>query len=387
MSQVDFWYVRFPDGRILRAASTAVLRQELSARRIPLGSTVRRSPSDEWVSLEWTQEFADVVEELMARDRPSFAPTTALGTPPIAPSSSRSANATAHHSATVGSRLDPARLHLVGMRGCLDELLAALDSALAPKKLLLGLIAGLLLGALLLLERTAWFTHPAHGPAVAGVLLAGCFLVFEGLIALLTRLTYIELARLRPARWREVFDEAERLMLWVGVSKLIVWGTVGGLVVLLRWLPYWLGPGTEGVWSTSQQLLAGSVLALAMFVEVLVWPVFVFWWLLPPLLVVEGGTVWSSLWQWLILLRRHLGQVFLYQAMAIALGVLVTTPFLLGIAPLFLPAFSPPEALQGVAHGTRCLLLGLACAPLLTYWITSNVFIYLNLRYGADNRH
>ena len=59
MSQADFWYIRFPDGRVLRAASTVVLRQELNAGHIPLGSTVRRSPSEEWVSLAWTQEFAD----------------------------------------------------------------------------------------------------------------------------------------------------------------------------------------------------------------------------------------------------------------------------------------------------------------------------------------
>ncbi|GEM_PF-1297455 len=386
MSQVDFWYVRFPDGRVLRAASTAVLRQELSARRIPLGSTVRRSPSEEWVALEWTQEFADVVEELAARDRNPATPPNVLGTLPISPSSNRSANAVANHSATVGSRLDPARLHLIGVRSYLDELLAALDSALVPQKLLLGLIAGLLLGALLMLERTAWFEHEGRWPAAAGALLGGCFLVFEALIALLTRVTYLELARLRPARWRQVFDGAERLTLRMIASQLLVWGAIGGLIVLLRWLPHWLGPGTEGMGGKSLQILAGSVLALAMLLEALLWPVFVFWWLLPPLLVVEGSSVWSGLRQWLALLRRHLSGVFLYQAMAVGLGVLVTAPFLLLITPLFLSSFVPPEALQEAARGTRYLLLGLACAPLLTYWITSNVFIYLNLRYGAGSR-
>jgi hypothetical protein len=386
MSQVDFWYVRFPDGRVLRAATTAVLRQELSARRIPLGSTVRRSPSDEWVRLEWTEEFADAVEELAASDRRENGLTNAVNAPPAAPTANRSANAVADHAATVGSRLDPAPLHLVGVRGFLDELLAALDSALVPKKLLLGLIAGLLLGSLLMLERAAWFERESRWPAAAGLLLVGCLLVFAGLTALLTRLTYLELSRLRPARWRQGFDGVERLTIGVVVSKLIVWGAVGGLIVLLRWLPYWLSPEAEEAWSKSQQILAGSVLAVAMLVEALLWPVFVFWWLLPPLLVVESCTVWSGLRQWFALLRRHLGQVFLYQAMAVGLGVLVTTPFLLLIAPLFLPSFSPPEALQEAARGTRYLLLGLACAPLLTYWITSNVFIYLNLRYGAGSQ-
>jgi hypothetical protein len=115
------------------------------------------------------------------------------------------------------------------------------------------------------------------------------------------------------------------------------------------------------------------------------YPLFSFWWLLPPLLVVEGCTVWGGLRQWLHLLRWHLGRVFLYQMMATGLGVLVTAPFLLLLAPLFLSSFHPPAGLQDVSGEARFFLLGLACAPLLTYWITSNVFIYLNLRYGATS--
>lgn len=384
MNQVDFWYVRFPDGRVLRAASTAILRQEVSARRIPLASTVRRSPSDEWVSLEWTQEFADVVEELAAH------PPSKVSRP-VAPSvhgtgNSRSTNSTADHSATVGSRLDPARLHLIGVRGYVDELLAALDSALVAKKLLLGLIAALLLGTLFVLERAAWVERDSRWPATAWSLLAVCLVSFDGLAGLLTRLTYIELSRLRPARWRHGLEGLGQVTIWVVVSKLIVWGAVGGLIVLLRWLPYWLGPGPEQLPSASQQILAGTVLVLGMVVEVLLYAVLFFWWLLPPLLVVEGCTIWSGLRQWLLLLRRHLGRVILYQTMAVGLGVLVTAPFLLLIAPFFLPSFYPPEGLQDVSGRTRLVLLGLACAPLLTYWITSNVFIYLNLRYGATSQ-
>ena len=388
MSQADFWYIRFPDGRVLRAASTVVLRQELSAGHVPLASTVRRSPSEEWVALEWSQDFADLVEELAARPPagvPAAKPQAAsrrsatpsgTGVPPVG-----------EHPATVSSRLDPSRLHLVGVRGHFDELLAALDSALVPKKLLLGVIAGLLLGIVFLLLRTAWFERDRGSLATVLSLLAVGLVVFDGLTALLTRLTFVELARLRPARWREGLDGLGRLMVWMVASQAIVWGAVWGLIVLLRWLPFWLGPGPEEAWNKSQQILAGSVLALGMVGEALLRLVFFFWWLLPPLLVVEDCTVWTGLRQWLTLLNRHLGRVFLYQTMAVGLGVLVTAPFLLLIAPLFLPTFYPPEALHEVADGTRFLLLGLACAPLLTYWITSNVFIYLNLRYGASGRH
>ena len=383
MSQVDYWYVRLPNGRVLRAASTAVVRQELSARRIPSNSTVRRSPSDEWVSLEWTQEFADVVEELAAHPpsggRQLAGPPNTRGV-----DGTRATNAAAEHAA-VGSRLDPARLHLVGVRGYIEELLAALDSALVAKKMLLGLIAGMLLGAVLLLQRAAWFERDSRWFTTAWMLLAVCSVIFDVLTGLLTRLTYIELARLRPARWREGLDGLGRLTVWVVLSKLFVWGVAGGLIVLLRWLPYWLGPGAAEFESRGQQLLGGTALVGGMIGEILLYPAFFFWWLLPPLLVVEGCTVWSGLRQWLALLRRHLGRVVLYQTMSVGLGVLVTAPFLLLIAPLLLSSFHPPEWLQEVSRATRLFLFGLACIPLLTYWTTSNVFIYLNLRYGAGS--
>ncbi len=298
----------------------------------------------------------------------------------------RPANAAADHAATVGSRLDPARLHLVGVRSHIDELLAALDSALVPKKLLLGLIVALLLGMLFLLERAAWFERDSHWLATAWSMLAVCSVICDGLTGLLTRLTYVELARLRPARWRHGLDGLWRVTIWIIVSKLIVWGYAGGMIVLLRWLPYWLGPSSDGPLSEGQQILGGTILFLCILGEVLLYPVFAFWWLLPPLLVVENCTVWSGLQQWIDLLRQHLGRVLLYQSMAVGLGVLLTAPFLLLVAPLFFPSFYPPEGLEGVLSNTRLLLLWLACTPLLTYWLTSNVFIYLNLRYGATSK-
>ncbi|MHB1426322.1 MAG: hypothetical protein ACYC3I_24420 [Gemmataceae bacterium] len=391
MSQADFWYIRFPDGRVLRAASTTVLRQELSARRIPLTSTVRRSPNEEWVSLSWVQEFADLVEELASQPAPNETPALrGTSIPPAKPPAEarRSVKDAPDQSATVGSRVDPARLQLVGVRGYLGELLAALDSSLVLKKLLLGAIAGLFLGALLmLLERASWVEQDSRWLATVWPMLVICLLVFDALASLLTRLTYIELARLRPARWREGLDGLGYLTVRVVVAQAIVGGIVWGLIVLLRWLPFWLSPGAEEEsWSKGQQILAGSALSLGMLLEALLWPIFVFLCQMPPLLVVEDCTVWSGLRRWLAFLNRHLGRVFLYQTMAVGLGLLVTAPFLLLIAAMFLPSFHAPEGLQEAAAGTRYLLLGLACSPMLTYWITSNVFIYLNLHYGASNR-
>lgn len=391
MSQADFWYIRFPDGRILRAASTTVLRQELNAGHIPLGSKVRRSSTEEWVSLEWSEEFAELVEELAARAPPSPSepaqPSKRRNAEsPMEPASRRSSHVASDNSVSVGSRLDSSRLPLVGVRSYLDELLTALDSTLVAKKLLLGACAGLLLGALFALERAEWFEPNSPWRALAWLMFAVGIVLFDGLGALLTRMTYLELARLRPARWREGLEGMGRLTVWIVVSQLIVRGSAWGLIVLLRWLPFWLGPSADESWSMGQQILGGTTLCLGMILEALIWPSFFFWWQLPPLLVVEDCTVWRGLRQWLILLRQHWSRVLLYQTMAVGLGVLIAVPFLLPIAPLLLPSFYPPEGLQNVVRSTSALLLGLACAPMLTYWITANVFIYLNLRYGASNR-
>src|SRR5579862_2204620 len=58
----DDWYVRLPDGKVLPAPTTGTVRKNLKRGRIPTGSTVRRSEEDEWVTLAWTSEFADIVK-------------------------------------------------------------------------------------------------------------------------------------------------------------------------------------------------------------------------------------------------------------------------------------------------------------------------------------
>lgn len=384
MSQADYWYIRFPDGRILRAASTSILRQELYAGHIPPGSTVRRAPGDEWVSLQWTQEFADVVEELSSRPPP--APPENRPRRPV--ERRETTNAANDHGVTVGSRLDASRLHLIGVRGYLDELLAALDSSLIPRKLLLGVVTSqLLILILALLQQTwaAWSARPDAWLAPAWAMSVVGMFFFGMLTSWLAQLTYVELARLRPARWSEASDGLAGLALRVLISQLIVWGLACGLIALLRWLPYWLAPPENEAWTLGRQIAAESTLALGMILEALLWPVLSFWWLLPPIFVVEGSSPLQGLHQWLTLLSEQLGRVFLYQALALGLGLLLTAPFLLLIAPMFLPTFQPPEALQEVASRMRFVLLGLACGPLLTYWIVANVFIYLNLRYGTKN--
>src|SRR5262245_28110980 len=106
----DAWYVRLPDGRVLRASSTTSLRRHIESGRIPLGSRVRRSPEDEWGPLEWTDEFADLVAP----------PRRGAAAPQRANAPARAAGGAA--------RPNGMELQTAGVQGMVEDLLTALDS-------------------------------------------------------------------------------------------------------------------------------------------------------------------------------------------------------------------------------------------------------------------
>ena len=56
----DQWFIRFPNGRILRAAGVAVVRQQITAGRLPPGTQLRRSLDEEWRGVGRFPEFADL---------------------------------------------------------------------------------------------------------------------------------------------------------------------------------------------------------------------------------------------------------------------------------------------------------------------------------------
>jgi hypothetical protein len=362
----DFWYIRLPDGQVLHAATTAIVRQHLEAGRIPAGSMVRRTTDGEWVALAWTREFADLTAKAVTNG------PSAAG-PPVA----RARRQRRGRPSSIAARLDPQQLQLVGVRGLLQELLAALDSTLVRKKMEAAALAGLCLGFLL-----ALYLLPAvrSAPRSAGFdwyLAAAALLVVAATTGLLTRLTYVELSRLRPARWREGLAGLDFLTARLGVTQGLVVGGTLGLIALLRWLPTWLLAGGA---SPAREVWAAVAVVVGLVLEVCLWPVCVFVLLLGPVLVVEGASVVGALRQWARLVRQHPGRVLLYEALAMGQGLIATLPFAFPLLALYgLPL---DERLLGPALFTRHVLTGCALAPLLAYLIVANVFIYLNLRYS-----
>ena len=368
---LDAWYIRFPDGRVLRATSTSVVRRQLGAGRIPTASTVRRGPDEEWVSLGWTEEFADLV----AVRHPANG-----GDPSQPVSIGRRAPAPFAENQGLASRLDPEQLQTVGVRGLVEELIAALDSTLVRRKLTFALSGGLALGLLAALTPLRPADFGQSGTELPWLFTGAAVLLVAALVtSLLTRMTFVELSRLRPARRQEVVAGLPSLTARVAVCQLLVMGGTLMVIGLLRRLPPLVLPAGVADGSPPQEWGATTAVAAAVLAELALWPVFSFALLLPPLLAVEGVPIASALLQWLRLLRKNPGRVFLYEALAAGVGFVATLPLFLPLLA-FAGRYEDPRLAAAVA-ATRTVFIALALVPLLAYLVVANVFIYLNLRY------
>jgi hypothetical protein len=354
----DPWYVRLPDGRVMRAGSTAAVRHHLEAGRIPTDSRVRRPSDDEWQTLDWTAEFSDLAAQRLRTPR------------------ANSGREMAGDPAAAG--LASLHLHSIGVRGLAEELLAAMDSALVRVKLAIAALTGLLLALAViaadLLDGIEWPWLVWLGMGLVGlVLVASC-------ATILTQMTFVEVSRLRPARRAEATAGLLRGIVRLACAQFLVGGiTVAGLV-FLRLVPSWAVDAAALEHLAEAQWLAGLMTAAALILQVLLWPVLGFTLLLAPVIVIEEASVLASLRIWWQLLRTHLSRVFLYEALAFALAGIATLPFLLPIALTLSSA--PLEGMVGqIARAVLIVLTGLALTPLLAYLFVANVFIFLNLRY------
>jgi hypothetical protein len=364
----DAWYVRFPDGRVMSASSTAAVRHHLETGRIPADSRVRRAPDEEWVALDWTTEFANLVPKRPGRS---------AGT---RPASSRETAASMSESPVGGLRHNTLRLKTVGVRGLAEELLAAMDSALVRVKLGIAALTGCLGGVCVFAagELTRALANAAWLPwLVCGLIL---FLLGAVCSAVLTQMTFVEVSRLRPARRVETMANLGRNVVRLVTAQLLVGGTAVAALVCLHTLPSWvIGPNPDEA-LVAADWLAGALTAVALVLQVLLWPLLGFALLLGPIIVIDECSVAVALSQWGALVRRHPSRVFLYEALAAALAGVAALPFLI---PVALAIGTPPitETANVLPHASLMVLTGLALTPLIAYLIVANVFIFLNLRY------
>jgi hypothetical protein len=367
----DTWYVRFPDGRVVRAAAKTIRRQ-LGSGRVPFSSTVRRSPEDEWVLLEWTEEFRDLIQH-----PPAVNGETTITPPPR--KKKRRVVRTTGGPIRVGARLDSKRFRFIGARGIFREMMSALDSTTLPKKLTAAAFAGAAFAALAGVAFVPWPDLGGYQAAIPWGLGLAAVLVFALLSSVLTRMVFVELSELRPARKREGLKGAAGRTVRLLAALLF---EVGGVVLLLAALRYgtgWLLTSADGSLPAAREA-AANVLAVANLVfEFVLAPLFVLSLLLSPLLVVEECSVFRGLRMWRALVRTHFRTVLAYETAAVAVAAAITLPFAL---PLLLSAAVPlDERLVAAATVTRAVLWGFLLALPAAYLIVANVYIYLNVRY------
>lgn len=356
----EAWYVRLPDGRVVRAKTTASVRHHVESGRIPVDSWVRRRGDDDWSSLEWTSEFADAVSARRKQDaRP-------VETKPEPQNLGNDAPVRDGH-----------ELRTVGVRGLVEELLTALDSTLSRRKLViagltcLGVSGVLVATALVTTGLVTFASWDSPLPWIAWGLswLVQVILLAAG-TALLSQITFVELSRFRQARREEVFGQLQSIARRIAGSYLIVASAVALAIIGVRMLPGWV------VAQGMAEPIPAVAVAASLVLEVLLWPVLGLCLLLGPVVIIEDVGVCRSIVLCWSLVRHHLGRVLLYQGLALAIGVVITIPFLL---PVWLAGTQGRD--EGTALVTLSLLGGCAMTPLFAYLVVANVFIYLNLRY------
>jgi hypothetical protein len=353
------WYIRFPDGRVLRADGAAVVRQQLKAGRLPVGTRLRRSPDDKWQAVERYPEFADLAPRTVA----------------ILPR-----NGTARPGpATIASRLDPVLLRLAGVRGLVEDLLAALDSTMGRSKLGVTALAGLLLGGLAAVAALPGFDFAISPPGLGWVLLLGALVVWSLLSTMLSRMTYVELSRLRPARWRDGLSRWLESALHLAVAQGLLLVVLGGLIVDLRSLPGWLLDAGSDETMQGYRIAAEVVTVVGMVLEVVLWPLLLLLLPLGALVVVEQYTFPKALREWARLVWQKPGRLVLAEGLALGVGLVIAAPLGLLVSVLATRLAGAEFALAATL--TQRVLLGLLGSVVLGYLVVANVFIYLNLRY------
>jgi hypothetical protein len=362
----DLWFLRFPDGRVLRAAGTGALRQQLAAGRIPAGTHLRRSLDEEWRALELYPELAD------------------LAVPPDQFGLGKAHATTEQAPATIASRLDPLRLRQIGIRGLLEELLAAVDSTAVRLKLTVAVSCGVIAGVLAGWSFLPLFTFEFRPPGPGWLLVLGVIVTGIWLTAVQSRLTFSELSRLRPARWtdaqRGLGGLVVRLFLLEGGLALLF----AALIVASRWLPGLLlesaGEAAEISWLVGAQVAAVA----GILVEALSWTAILLLLPLGPLLAVEECSVLAGLARWHALLRQDLGRLLLAESLAVGIAVLLALP--MGLILLAVWIVHPIEPAALAVNVLRTVLAAMAGGVVLSYLVVANVFIYLHLRYEPNGR-
>ncbi len=376
----DPWYVRFPDGRVIKAKSTSSLRHHLESGNIPKNALVRRDKMDEWQELQWVREFADLFGGISKPPEES-----ADNVPQLDPS--------------LVIKPETHRLQSVGLRGMIDELLTSLESAWSKPKLIVATLGALLLfighfliewvgaGVLAEIELTkfSWMIHFVS----TGWMVLTLAIVF----ATLAKLTFHEVSTLKHAKLSDGLQGFPSMVIQVGLACLIGVGIPLVLIFLLGKVPSWIGQLLieAGMSANTLSYVMTPIVVIAKLIALPLWLIVGMAWILPSAVIVEEGSFAPGLAEWRKVLRHQLDvlvgstgfAILLALAVSIPISIIVSLALSGGIA-LFpsLPHIITAENL--VMRFTHTLLSSLATIPFIAALATSATHVYLNLRYERN---
>jgi hypothetical protein len=361
-ASLELWYIRLPDGRILRARGSDQLRRILKTGRIPWESRVRRSTDAPWQTLDRTAEFADLVpaDSVITGESPADEPAANSKPRPAAP-----------------------ELRTLGVRGLIEELYNAFDSSLQRAKLSAAASTGLGIGVALVIGDVAIQQLPPDWKW-AGYLGAALLLLFlfNLCTSILTQMTALELSRFRPALFSEVRGGILPYALRLTFANGLVGGAILGLIVLVRMLPGWLVSNDGAAPGLPLETLLNVINGFRVLLEILCWPILCYAMLMMgPIYVVEDYSILRGLQAWIGILKQHIGRIYLYQGIAFAFAAVLMVPLVLPLSLGFGFAGGNLRTLSIGESVPFCLLVGVALTPMLSYLLVAHVFIYLNLRY------
>jgi hypothetical protein len=342
---------------VVLARSTQAVRYHIERGRIPANSRVRRSTEEKWQSLEGTPDFADLLA------------------PPAPPDASNMGADGNGRTPTLGkSNVD---YRVFGVGALVNELFNAIDLSLHRHKLWTTVLAAMVWAVGLIGLRLVFdFTE---GPWKFGLAaLIGVMLLFVGGLAAsaVAQMTLVEMLHRRRAHWGEIrprlFTNAWNILLSQGLFLMAIWLPMQGL-----------GHFREFFRDSPPEALMGTVLTLHLVLEIFFVPLAGLGLLLAPIIVVEECSFRKALGMWWELLRGDLSRTFLYETLAVALGMVLSSPLFI---PVIYAGWSDQALLANphlaaVSQATLHVLGGLAVTPFAAYLVVANVFIYLNMRY------
>ena len=207
-----------------------------------------------------------------------------------------------------GARLDARRFNLVGTRAgdsLREDAGGAGIATLVPKKLTATLYAGVALGGVAALSRLPGPDLGMFQIVIAWVLAFAGLVVVTALSSILTRMTFLELSELRPARLREGVQGLTGRTVRLLFALLFAARRRGTAArAALRWATAWLVALYDLPWPLLRGSWPNVFTVASLMLEFALWPLFGLAFLLGPILVVEECSshpscpnAWWQLWR------------------------------------------------------------------------------------------